>query len=68
MLYKIEFTVDNGYSYTSDVALVVANSSEEAREKLRHLINSIDSETCIAKIYNTDVFSGEVFTRKHGWK
>ena len=68
MLYKIEFEVDNGFYYTNDMALVVANNPEEAREKLRHLINSIDSETCVSEIFKTDVFCGSVFTGIHGCK
>ena len=66
MLYKIEFEVDNGYSYTRDVALVVADNSEEARKKLRNLINSIDIETCVSEIFKTEVFNGNVFTGRHG--
>jgi hypothetical protein len=67
-LYKIEFDVDNGCSYTHDTALVIANSFEDAKEKLKKLINSIDSETYVSKIYKVDSFSGEVFTGKHGWR
>ncbi len=68
MLYQIEFEVDNGASYNKDVAIVIAHNAEEANEKLRSLINSIDSETCVSEIYRTAVFGGEVFTGQHGWK
>lgn len=69
MLYKIEFEIDTGgVFYDKDVAIVAAHSVEEANEKLRKLINSINSETCISKIYNTVVFDGDVFTCRHGWK
>lgn len=67
-MYRIEFEVDNGVSYDKDVAIVMAHNTEEANEKLRKLINSIDSETCISKIYKTVVFDGDVFTGRHGWK
>lgn len=67
-LYRIEFEVDNGVSYDKDVALVIASTPEEANEKLRRLINSIDSETCISKIFKTVVFCGDVFTGQHGWR
>lgn len=67
-LYRIEFEVDNGASYNKDVAIVMAHDAEEANEKLRSLINSIDSETCVSKIYKTVVFGGDVFTGKHGWR
>jgi hypothetical protein len=67
-LYEIKFEVDNGTSYNKDVALVVANSVEEADEKLRRMIGSIDSETCVSKIYKTTTFHGEVFTGNHGWR
>lgn len=68
MLYKIKFEVDNGAAYTRDVALVIAESKEEAIGKLKKLINSIDSETCVSKIFETDAFNGDVFTGKHGCK
>lgn len=67
-LYRIEFEVDNGASYDKDVAIVMAHNAEEANEKLRKLINSIDSETCVSEIYKTVIFGGEVFTGRHGWK
>lgn len=67
-LYKIKFEVDNGASYNKDVALVMANSAEEANEKLRRMIGSIDSETCVSEIYKTTTFYGEVFTGNHGWR
>ena len=66
--YRIEFEVDNGATYTKDVAIVFAHNVDEAHEKLRSLINSIDSETCISKIYKTVVFGGSVFTGNHGWR
>lgn len=66
--YRIEFEVDNGVSYDKDVALVFASTPEEANEKLRRLINSIDSETCVSKIFKTVIFGGEVFTGQHGWR
>lgn len=66
-LYRIEFEVDNGASYDKDVAIVMAYNAEEANEKLRRLINSIDSETCVSKIYKTVIFGGDVFTGNHGW-
>lgn len=68
LLYRIEFEVDNGVSYDRDVAIVTAHNAEEANEKLRSLINSIDSETCVSKIYKTVIFVGSVFTGNHGWK
>lgn len=68
LLYRIEFEVDNGVSYDKDVAIVLAHNADEANEKLRQLINSIDSETCVSKIFKTTIFSGEVFTGSHGWK
>ena len=64
--YKIQFEVDNGASYNRDVALVMANSAEEANEKLRRMISSIDHETCVSEIFKTTVFHGEVFTGNHG--
>jgi hypothetical protein len=67
-LYRIEFEVDNGASYVKDMAIVMAHNAEEANEKLRILINSIDSETCISEIYKTIIFGGDVFTGKHGWR
>lgn len=68
LLFRIEFEVDNGVSYDKDVAIVLAHNKEEAHEKLQRLINSIDSETCVSKIFKTTIFSGEVFTGNHGWK
>lgn len=68
LLYRIEFEVDNGVAYDKDVAIVTAHNAEEANEKLRSLINSIDSETCVSKIYKTVIFVGSVFTGNHGWK
>ena len=67
-LYRIEFEVDNGVSYDKDVAIVMAYNAEEANEKLRSLINSIDSETCVSKIYKTVIFGGDIFTGNHGWR
>lgn len=64
----IEFEVDSGKSYTRDKALVVAANPEEARKKLRNLINSIDSETYVSEIFKVDVFNGSVFTGRHGCK
>lgn len=68
LLYRIEFEVDNGVSYDKDAAIVIAHNAEEANEKLRSLINSIDSETCVSKIYKTTIFGGDVFTGNHGWR
>jgi hypothetical protein len=65
--FRIEFTVDNGVSYDRDVALVMAQNMDEASEKLRRLINAIDSETCVAKIHKMIIFTGDVFTGQHGW-
>lgn len=67
LLYRIEFEVDNGASYDKDVAIVMARSAEEANEKLKRLIGSIDSETCVSKIFKTVIFDGTVFTGRHGW-
>ena len=66
MLYKIEFEVDNGVSYTRDMALVDAFCVGEAEVLLRKYINSLDSETCIYKIFSIKPFEGKVFTGKHG--
>ena len=67
-VYRIDFEVDNGASYNKDVALVFASTPNEAEEKLRRLINSIDSETCVSEIFRTAVFGGEVFSGRHGWR
>lgn len=68
LTYRIEFEVDNGVSYDKDIAIVFAYNQEAAHEKLRKLINSIDSETCVSKIFKTDIFGGSVFTGNHGWR
>lgn len=68
MLFKIDFEVDNGASYTKDSAIVVADSAAVANEKLRRMIGSIDSETCVSRIFNTSVFNGAIFTGRHGWR
>lgn len=68
LLYRIEFEVDDGAYYRKDNAIVMAHNAEEAVEKLKKLINSIDSETCVSEIYKTVIFGGEVFTGNHGWK
>lgn len=68
MLYRIEFEVDNGCTYDEDVAVIVANGYDEAKEKLHKYINSLNSETCISKIFNIGPFEGEVFTGRHGYK
>ena len=68
LLYRIEFEVDNGFDYVRDVALVMAHNAEEANEKLKRFVNSIDSETCVSEIFRTDIFSGDIFTGRHGWK
>lgn len=68
MLFKINFEVDNGVEYQKDSAIVIAENETQAIEKLIRLINSIDSETCVSKIFNTNIFSGEVFTGQHGWR
>lgn len=65
-LYTVAFEVDNGVSYENDTALIIANDAWEAEVKLREYINSIDSETCVSKIYNVRAFEGEVFTGRHG--
>lgn len=65
--FRIEFEVDNGVAYNKDVAIVMANNVEEANEKLRRMIGSIDSETCVSKIFKTVTFKGDVFTGQHGW-
>lgn len=66
MFFKIDFEVDNGASYEKDSAIVDAGSFDEAKEALRKYINSIDSETCISQIFNITVFTGSVFTGRHG--
>ena len=68
MLFKIDFEVDNGIWYQKDTALVIAENETQATEKLRNMINAIDSETCLAEVSNINIFSGEVFTGKHGWR
>lgn len=68
LLYRIKFEVDDGVWHDKDVALVMAHNTEEAVEKLRSLINSIDSETCVSRIFKTEIFNGEVFTGNHGWR
>lgn len=67
-MFKIEFEVDDGACYRKDHALVMAHNTEEAIEKLRSLINSINSDTCVSKIFKTSIFIGDVFTGNHGWK
>lgn len=66
-LYKIDFEVDNGASYTKDIALVIADTDKEAEEKLRKLINSIDSETCVSEIFKISIFTGDILTGRHGY-
>lgn len=66
MVYIISFEVDNGTSFTDDVACILADGYNDAIRKLRLFINSLDSETCVSKIYSVDLFSGDVFTGKHG--
>lgn len=68
LLYRIEFEVDDGAYYRKDNAIVMAHNAEEAVEKLKSLINSIDSETCVSEIVKTVIFGGEVFTGNHGWR
>lgn len=68
ILYKIEFEVDNGASYTKDTAIVVASTSDEAKRKLKEHISSLDSETCVSRIFQTQKFCNEVFTMQHGKK
>ena len=67
-LYKIELEVDTGMFYDHDFAIVIANNEAEATAKLRSYINSINSETCVSKIYKIESFNGEVFTGNHGWR
>lgn len=64
--YHISFEVDNGASYTKDSALVCAGSKEEAQEFLKTHISSLGYETCVSEIFSVNVFSGCVFTGKHG--
>lgn len=66
MLYTISFEVDNGTSFTDDVACISASGYSDAVRKLNLFINSLDSETCVSKIYSVDPFEGDVFTGKHG--
>lgn len=68
MLFKIDFEVDNGTSYEKDSAVVVANSIDEAKKVLHSYINDIDSETCISNIFSATLFTGMVFTGRHGSK
>ena len=67
LLYKIDFEVDNGASYTKDNALIMAHSKEEAEEKLKKHISSLDHETCVSEIFKTTIFAGDVFTGQHGF-
>lgn len=66
MLYSIAFEVDNGTSYENDTALVSAVDVWEAEVKLKNYINSLDSETCVSRIYNIRQFDGDVWTGFHG--
>lgn len=68
LLYRIEFEVDDGAWHDKDVALVIAHDEEEANEKLKSLISSIDHETCVSRIFKTEIFGGKVFTGNHGWR
>ena len=67
MLYRIEFEVDDGCTYGEDTALVLAQGYDEAKEKLHKYINSLDSETCISRVFSISPFEGEVFTGRHGY-
>ena len=67
MFFKIDFEVDNGTSYEKDSAVVGARNFDEAKENLHKYINSIDSETCVSQIFNITVFTGSVFTGRHGY-
>jgi len=67
LLYKIDFEVDDGAYYRKDSAIVMVHNKEEAEAKLRKLINSINSETCISEIFKTTIFAGDVFTGNHGY-
>lgn len=66
MLYSIAFEVDNGTSYENDTALVSAVDVWEAEVKLKNYINSLDSETCVSRIYTIRQFDGDVWTGFHG--
>jgi hypothetical protein len=68
MLYSVAFEIDNGTSYENDTAVVAANDVWEAEVKLRNYINSLDSETCVSKIYNIRAFEGDVWTGRHGYR
>lgn len=65
-LYMINFQVDDGCKFTDDIAIVKAHNKEEALIKLRGFINSIDSETCVSKIYNVEPFTGDIMSGKYG--
>jgi|GEM_PF-6680241 len=67
MLYRIEFDVDNGATYTKDNALVIASNPDEAEEKLRKFINYMDSETSVSEIFNISPYRGDIFTGLHGF-
>lgn len=67
-LFKIDFEVDDGASYTKDSAIVEAIDEKEAVDKLRNLINSLGYDTCVSKIFNISLFQGTVFTGRHGWR
>jgi hypothetical protein len=67
-MFRIEFEVDDGACYRKDNALVMAHNREEAVEKLKSLINSINSDTCVSEIFKISIFIGDVFTGNHGWK
>ena len=66
MLYIIKFEVDTGVCYRTDTAVVQAREPFEAHSKLKRYINSLDSETCISRVYSIEPFDGEIFTGQHG--
>lgn len=67
-LFKIDFEVDNGTSYEKDVAIVLAAGLDDAENSLKKFINTIDSETYVSRIFSVSLFTGNIFTGRHGFK
>lgn len=60
--YKIHYRVDTGWEYLIDTAIVKANNEEEAIEKLKSYISSIDNEYYITSVFSIEEFTEEIFS------
>ena len=64
--YLIKYTVDTGWEYYKDTALIKAEDESKAKEYLRKYIGKLGNDYGVGTIFDICEFDGNIFTGKCG--